>query len=98
VNDAEIPEDVKRMIADAAALPPPTRGDVVHPPEFLLWCPPQDGGELARPTEAQARAAAADMAGRTPGVVAAVYRLVGYSYLPIAPAPFTVTLGSTDGN
>lgn len=97
MNDSKVPKNVRRIIEDAAALPPPPR-DMVHPPEFLLWCPPQDGGDLARPTEAQAKAAAADVAGKTPGTVAAVYRLVGYSYTPIAPAPFMKTLGSTDGN
>lgn len=59
----------------------------VRPSFFIMWCPPS-GRVLASPTVELAQNSAATFAGGHPGTVAAVYQLVGYSYVPLKPAPF----------
>jgi hypothetical protein len=67
----------------------------VKPPVVVMWCPPS-GRVVASSSVEQAQAAAANLAGKQPGTVVAVYQLIGYAHVPLKPAPFVAS--NPDGN
>jgi hypothetical protein len=58
-----------------------------RPPFFITWCPPR-GSVVAAISELEAHRGATTFAGDHPGQVVAVYKLVGYAFVPRRPAPF----------
>lgn len=57
-------------------------------PEFIIWVPPS-GAAIECPNLEQAQRGAELYAGRKPGLVVAVYQLVGFAHKPVETPDFT---------